>query len=539
MQWFKDLSLFIKISTIVVLSIAMFLFAFIYSVIVFQANLKELKVIEKQTYNMVQLATSNGDLLIRTDELYTQAVTFSDEDTQLVAEETFNQFQSNIAELITIDTQNTKSLQNLLEVSDSYNELSIELVTGMLNDNIDFSSLPEMASKKAELLDEANRLNTEYKDLVDKEFIDSLSLIRERGQGAIRNNLILGCVMIALLLTVGISIATNITKTARLVMQSLAHLAKGDGDLNDRITVDSNDDLGQVAFNFNKFMDTLNLSIQGVVKATDPLSKSSNQLISTSEQARTFVKEQTTTSETAQHAVNEFNSSISEVAESASQAKDQGNQAESEAASALGVVNETINNSREFSSQIREASDAVAELAKGTDDVSSILEVITAISEQTNLLALNAAIEAARAGEQGRGFAVVADEVRTLANKTADATKEILSVLENLRSSAKSSVSMMQSAQEMSGTNEALTQKTGGALDSIREKIESMSKLNSHVAEATEQQSQSVMLVMELINKMADSVQRSSSSFSALDSIAHEIGTVSNTLKEASGQFKL
>ncbi|MGH1381970.1 MAG: methyl-accepting chemotaxis protein, partial [Shewanella xiamenensis] len=188
---------------------------------------------------------------------------------------------------------------------------------------------------------------------------------------------------------------------------------------------------------------------------------------------------------------------------------------------------------------IQVASNSINELARDTENVTSILNVITSIAEQTNLLALNAAIEAARAGEQGRGFAVVADEVRALASKTADATTEIRQVLQNLKTAAVSSVNTMNAALTKSSENETNAKNTGLALKSIQEQIVSINGMNTNIASATEEQASVASLVVNNVVSMNASFDETLQILSQVRNVSEGLVDFADELKNATSQFKL
>jgi len=235
----------------------------------------------------------------------------------------------------------------------------------------------------------------------------------------------------------------------------------------------------------------------------------------------------------------EMRHSVNDISHSAQQAAEAAQVAEREATEGLAVVQRTVRISQELNSGIELASNSINELAKDTESVGSILNVITSIAEQTNLLALNAAIEAARAGEHGRGFAVVADEVRALASKTADATKEIRGVLEKLKVAAESSVSTMDVAIAKSSENERYAKDTGAALSSIQSKIVSINSMNTHIAAATEQQSLVAEHVANNVVEMNASFDQTLGILAQVQGISEGLDGFANELSHATSQFKL
>ena len=539
MKWFKNLNLFIKISVIVVLAILIFIINIIHSAQGMLSTQRDLAILEDQLYEIVQLATVNNGLLVRADELFTQAVTFDDEDLLKGGQETVSALRGNIKKLQKLDPENANSLKKLNDNINQFESMSSSIVKDMLSGEADFDQIGKLAAKKKALLDQANEQLSDYKKKIDTTFISVISDARESGENTLRFAIIFGVVMMSVLLVVAISVARSISSTANELESSLSELARGKGDLKRRIHVFGEDELGQVALHFNQFMERLGEAVGAVVKVSDPLSSTSHGLVETANQSRRIMEEQSRNADTAGQSMQEFRSSIEENTRSAGHARSEVYESENEIRHGLEIVQKTISNSVEFGNQINEAANSVRELAEGTSSVNSILDVIKSIAEQTNLLALNAAIEAARAGEQGRGFAVVADEVRSLASRTGEATTEIFEVLEKLRINAEQSVALMTESQEKSSLNEEYSRNTGEALEKIRLRIVSITSINEQVANSTEQQNQVISGLLDTINTMNYSVNEASESFNKIDDVAKVLHDASMELNKATSQFSL
>lgn len=539
MIWFKNLRLFYKISVIVALAMVVFVVNIIYNTVGMLSSQKDLVLLEKKIYQIVQLATVNEVLIKRSDELFIQAVSFDDGDLKANAVEVLALLKNNISELKGLDVEYIDLLEDLETSIRRYEEVSIDIVDSMLNGSADFSTLGTIAAKKKSLFDKANEGLDSYKSRVDDFFRSTISQARARGEDTLRFSIVFGVGMMSVVLLVAVSVARSISRTANELRDSLGELAKGNGNLRNRIAVASEDELGKVAFNFNSFMDALMSIIQRVVSVSKPLSETSSRLLRTSTSARDLMQQQALDAQHAGQAMEEFRVAIQDVAESAAEARSEVNDSEQAIQNSLIIVKKTIENSVVFGQQLNQAAQSVRDLAEDTNSVNSILDVIKSIAEQTNLLALNAAIEAARAGEQGRGFAVVADEVRSLASRTGEATTEIFAVLENLRLNADKSVSLMSLSQEKSSLNEQYTQDTGDSLEQIRNRIDSITGINDKVATSTEQQSHVIEGLLNTINTMNQSVSHCADSFTELDNIAQELHDASEALTQATSQFNL
>ncbi|WP_046003116.1 methyl-accepting chemotaxis protein [Pseudoalteromonas rubra] len=539
MQWFKNLPLFYKVCLIVALSVSVFTANLLINFFAFQSTQKELRLLEEQIYKTVQLSTINSVLIRRADELYSQAVSFADNDVLNQASQTVQDLKTNLDELRVLDLDNATQIQRQLGVIEQYKALSEQIAQGMINDTIDFSTLPAKAKQKSELFEQADNDLSAYQQSVDALFQATIKKAYQSGNDGLWLSIQSGVVLTILLVIVALSVARNISFTANELRSSLRELADGHGDLNQRIKVLGKDELGRTAQNFNKFMDTLTSAINGVMSVSQPLLDTSEKLVHSTEKVREVTNTQSAHASQTQQSINELIQSIASISEAASAANTAAHETEQEAHNGLTAVTDTIANSKELNQQISHAAEAVNDLAKGTGNVSSILDVISSIAEQTNLLALNAAIEAARAGEQGRGFAVVADEVRTLASRTGDATTEIRSLLDSLQNAADHSVKMMSQADEQAASNESRALKAGQALEEIQSKIANITLMNNQIASATEQQSSVAAQVADTIEQMNEGQQQVHASFADLDDVSHRLHEASDRLVAATSQFKL
>lgn len=245
--------------------------------------------------------------------------------------------------------------------------------------------------------------------------------------------------IIALVGWVTRTVTGSISELQRVIID-----VEANGDLTHRAIVMQNDELGQMGGAFNSMLDKLQGFVSGVNGASGSLSASSQQLAAISEQTHQGVLQQQSETELVATAMNEMSATAQEVANNAASAANAALSADDQAKEGRGIVDTTINSIRALSTEVDKAAQVIQQLEEGAQDIGRVLEVIGGIAEQTNLLALNAAIEAARAGEQGRGFAVVADEVRTLAQRTQESTQEIKSMIESLQQSSHEAVSVME-----------------------------------------------------------------------------------------------
>jgi len=260
------------------------------------------------------------------------------------------------------------------------------------------------------------------------------------------------------------------------------------GDLTNDIDVKSSDEIGQLQSAMQQTTIQLREIIELINIISGRLETSSNEMVSITQSTQNSLHEQQSSIEQVATAMNEMTATVSEVANNASSAAEAASHADSEVNSGQGVVNNTISSIEQLVNEVENANTVINEVREDSDAIGTILDVIRGVAEQTNLLALNAAIEAARAGEQGRGFAVVADEVRTLASRTQESTNEIQGMIEKLQSGIKNAVSTMEQSRERAGSTVEQAGLAGESLRTITTSVGTINEMNTHIASAAEEQ---------------------------------------------------
>ncbi len=539
MNWFSNMSIFKKVGLIFVLSVIIFAVNLTISIISINKNNDAMTFMQDKVSQRVELANQNVIYVQRLDELYTQAVSFSDEDLIDNANKTYQSLQKNINSLISLDSEQSSNLSLLNKELNQYNEVTFDLAKGMVDNTIDMSKVGQIIATKTQVYDKLMVGIQQYKADKVTEFNYTIQESVSHSETGLMLTLSIGLSLLLLMAIATISIAKSLSSSAGNLANSLGELADGKGDLRHQLDVTGRDELGQVSTNFNRFLRLLADAIQQVVSVTAPLLQSAESLKERMGIATQATEKQSLDAKTVQHSMEEMGLSVNEISQSAQQAAEAADSAEREATNGLAVVASTINISQELNAEIEIASESINELAKDTESVNSILNVITSIAEQTNLLALNAAIEAARAGEQGRGFAVVADEVRALASKTADATKEIREVLSRLKGAAESSVTTMDVAIGKASDNEKHARETGDVLKSIQEQIVNINTMNTHIAAATEQQSAVAAQVSHNVVEMNASFVQTLEILAEVQDVSDGLLDFSDELNNATSQFKL
>ena len=281
-----------------------------------------------------------------------------------------------------------------------------------------------------------------------------------------------------------------------VMTRAMEDIADGEGDLTKRLTIVNNDEFGVLGTAFNRFVERIHGSIREVSSATGQVNEVALRVVAASNSSMYNSDQQASRTSSVAAAINQLGAAAQEIARNAAQASNQASDARGLAEDGQQVVDRSIKAMNQLSSMLSASSSNIESLNSKTVNIGQILEVITSISQQTNLLALNAAIEAARAGEAGRGFAVVADEVRNLAHRTQESAQQVQTMIEELQVGARESVSTMSESQRHSQDSVEIANLAGERLNSVTQRIGEIDGMNQSVATATEEQT----AVVESIN---------------------------------------
>ncbi|WP_108650943.1 methyl-accepting chemotaxis protein [Dongshaea marina] len=321
-------------------------------------------------------------------------------------------------------------------------------------------------------------------------------------------------------------------------IKALNDISEGEGDLTRRLDESGTDEISTLSHAFNRFVEKLQSMISDIHAASQKTVSESQLLSEIVGKNSTIAAQQNQETDGVATAMNEMSSTTQEVANNAQGAAQAANETSEQAVNGMAVVDQTIQLIGNLADELTETVGVSERLEQETQQIGSVLDVIRGIAEQTNLLALNAAIEAARAGEQGRGFAVVADEVRTLATRTQSSTNEIQEMIEKLQQMAKNVSAAMERTQQHSVASAEQAQLAGEALGQINEGITSINDMNTQIASAAEEQSLAANEINRNVTNIADLSNETVEQNTQTEQAAGDLRDVGEQLTELVGRFK-
>ncbi|AHY41619.1 methyl-accepting chemotaxis protein [Stutzerimonas decontaminans] len=351
---------------------------------------------------------------------------------------------------------------------------------------------------------------------------------------AMRNTaLIVAGIALAIGLLVAALVARGIVSPIRVAVEAMRDIAAGEGDLTRRLDERGRNEVAELAGAFNQFAEKVRRLVSEVAGSTTQVAAAAEEMSAITEEFNRDVAQQRHEIELVATAMNEMTATVQDVARNAAQAAESAQAADQQALQGQQIVQQTVSSIENVSTEVERTAAAIQRLEADSQSISAVLDVIRGVAEQTNLLALNAAIEAARAGEQGRGFAVVADEVRTLASRTQQSTLEIQQVIEQLQTGARNSAAVMHQGRAQVDASVRQAQQAGASLTSITSAVTSISDMNTQIASAAEQQSavadeisQNVVNINQVADRVTESAGQTAQASSQLAHLAAGLQTL-------------
>lgn len=467
------------------------------------------------------------------------AVTTGDEEALDSAKNIAEQTRNQLNKIRSIDPRLSGEAGKILQQFDRYFNVAFDVSASMVNNTADFSKIGELSEQMNSSYDAATEAMVRFEQARLTAFTQAIEESNSAAHNVISTGIIVGVVTSILLFATAIPVTNGIKGSIVQVVNSLKDIAQEDGDLTERIEARSEDEIGELVKWFNQFMEKLQGVVKDIVNSSIPLSELAQNLHQLTDDTNRTIDIQQTSASQAKDSVQAMNQSVENVAQSAAEAANAARDASGAAIDGQQVVDSTVNSIQQLATNVAETAEVIQRLEADSNQVGVVLDVIKGIAEQTNLLALNAAIEAARAGEQGRGFAVVADEVRTLASRTQQSTEEIQSTIEQLQGAARSAVTAMEKGTERATASVETANKAGDSLTVITSTISRISEMNEQIASATEEQQSVAGTIVSHVDEIHQRTEETSSSSNKLASVSSELAQLAGHLSAIAKQFKV
>jgi methyl-accepting chemotaxis protein len=373
--------------------------------------------------------------------------------------------------------------------------------------------------------------------------ISVITAFADHAAGAVKTTTIVMAFVSFISIIIGVAlmsfVAYVIVKRLQDVSKTMRNIAEGEGDLTHQLNIQGRDELTDLASLFNLFQTKLRTLIMQIADGNTQVADAAKQLALTNDTTHGHVQQQQQEMKQVMEAMYHITNSIADVARHAAQAATAAQEADGQATTGCEVVEGAITSIDALSEQIEAGTQIIDQLSTDSEEIGKVLDVIRAIADQTNLLALNAAIEAARAGEQGRGFAVVADEVRTLASRTQDSTQEIRAMIEQLQSRASIAVKSMDDARNKAQASVDAAKNAGLALTTINDSVATIRDMNIQIAEATKGQSSLAAVADENLHHSNEAITVIVAGFVQINEAATELAQLAIEQQQRMQQFKV
>ena len=539
---FKNFSLTAKLSLVPAVALLGLILYVGYTSLQLSATDSRLVMLETQSYPTLEKADAVIFQFSRIPGLLNNAVAAGEPGILDEARDVLGKIdteQQALGALLSSQPQRRQALDSWRSAVKTYAENALSASAKLIDGSASFDDLRPNLDRMASDLSQAQKLAADFRTGAYQDFQQTLAEAREANERTTRLGIILSLVLIVVVGVGAWLVIRSVMANVRGVIASLQAIARGDGDLTRRVNVESNDEIGAMIELFNGFLDKLQRTIRQIIEAASPLGQVSKELYKLTQGSEENAKSQQHHTDSITRDILTMTGSIQEVAQRSQQASEEANSAARQAATARDHIGSLASGISNLGSSVMSAVQAMEQLEEETQEVGSVLTVIRSIAEQTNLLALNAAIEAARAGEQGRGFAVVADEVRNLAQKTAASTAEIQQIIQRLQSSANTVLNVMTSNGEKSRSSIERSVEATQLLETIARTVNQIDELNAGIAQFTQEQIGLSSSIQQETQVLQQDAQATANGAEATARLGEQLVSTGDHLRAATAQFRV
>ena len=537
MQWYYKLSIKYKVYLIALVAFLGFSGYFFSTLIMSSKQNSTIERIQNRSFPLLQYGERSIVRFERIQEMLAGAVSSDELD---LLENTNKQKEAMLEDLSKAKELAPESLApQIITAFTEYYGTSYGISKSMLDGSADFSKMAELTNLMTNQLKETKELLEKFNDENRLGVDELISKAEQISEDMFVLGVNIGAVTFILITCISIWISRSIKGAIDEVVGSLKNIAQENGDLTVQLNSRSQDEIGQLVYWFNEFIAKLRDVISKMVVSAGPLQELSGQLNALMNKVNENLEYQRQSTQSSKDAVDQMQESMKSIVNDASAAAESANDAKKESEQGRQVVDCTMSSIRMLSDGVSDAATVIRQLEEDTDEVREVLDAIKGIAAQTNLLALNAAIEAARAGEQGRGFAVVADEVRSLASKTQESTEIIGVTIGKLISASQNAVTVMDSgtAQAQSGVENS--EKAQQSLNRITNSISVITDMNNSISEAVNNQQDVSLDIVKSVADIAEQSNDTANEANRLGELAIELNKVSTEMNYITSQFKI
>ncbi len=538
----KNLSLSLKLSLLPAVALLGLLLFVVYTSLQLSANDNRLVALETNSFPTLEKADAVNFQFSRLPGLLNSAVAAGELETLEEARKVLGEIaklQQQLQPLVRANQERAEELEGWRQSIGRYADNALSASEQLIKGSAGFDDLRPSLDRMASDLSSAQQLGATFRAHAYEDFQTTLAEARTDNATTTRTGYVLSALLVILVGLGAWMIIRGIMANVHGVIESLQAIARGDGDLTRRVNVDSRDEIGEMIQLFNSFLDKLQGTIRQTIDAASPLGGMSKELYRLTQDATQNARSQQGHTDSISRDIQTMTSSIQEVAQRSQQASEGAGDASRQADTARASIGSLSSSISDLGSSVMGAVQAMEQLEEETQQVGSVLTVIRSIAEQTNLLALNAAIEAARAGEQGRGFAVVADEVRNLAQKTAASTAEIQQIIQRLQNSANGVLNVMTANGDKAQHSIERSVEATRMLESIAVAVGQIDELNASIAQLTQEQIGLSSSIQQETQVLQQDAQATANGADATARLGEQLVSTGDHLRAATAQFRV